>query len=297
LNEKIAQIVDSAGNLPRDILEKYQIIEVPFYYTFDGDTYFQENAEYSTVDFYQIMQERSNQAPRTAAPNMNDWIQAFKKAHENGYKKIIVTTISQALSSSYNNANLAQKMYLSNVKDLEIEIIASNSCSCGQAALEIKIAQMIHDAYLSWKDICTITKASIPYLTTLFTVKDLYYMKAGGRIGGATAFMGHILNIKPICEFVKGVVRPVKAVRGRNNSLLAMANIAISRLTQLSNPVICTQNALCDEEESFIIKHVLSGLSSDVPIYRGILGTVVGAHSGPASIGIGFVGDIPGNIY
>jgi fatty acid-binding protein DegV len=87
----------------------------------------------------------------------------------------------------------------------------------------------------------------------------------------------------------------VKAVRGRNNALLAIANIAISRITQISNPVICTQNALCDEEETFIIKHLRSGLNFDIPIYRGMLGTVVGAHSGPGSIGIGFVGENPGN--
>lgn len=291
MTKKIAQLVDSAGNLPRDILEKYQITEVPFYYTFDGETYFRENTEYNTVDFYQHMQEHPNQAPRTSAPNVYDWTEAFKKAYENGCQKIIVTTISSALSASFNNANLARKMFLSSVKDLEIEIITSNSCTCGQAALEIKIAQMIHEANLSWEEICAITKDSISYLTTLFTVKDLFYMKAGGRIGGATAFLGQIMNIKPICEFVNGVVKPVSAVRGRKKSLLAIADNVISRITKVANPVICTQNALCEEDELFMIEHLRAGLNYAGPIYRGMLGAVVGAHSGPGSIGIGFVGD------
>lgn len=289
---KIAQIVDSAGNLPREILKQHQIIEVPFYYTFDGDNYFRENVEYDTASFYQHMQEHPNLAPRTSAPNVHDWIQAFKEAHEKGCQKIITTTISSALSASFNNANIARKMFLSSVKNIEIEIISSNSCSCGQAALEIKIAQMIHNAFLSWEEICAVTKACIPNLTTLFTVQDLFYMKAGGRIGGATAFLGQIMNIKPICEFVNGVVKPVKAVRGRKKSLLAIADNIISRINQVANPVICTQNALCAEEESFLIEYLRSKLNYDGLIHRGILGAVVGAHSGPGSIGIGYVGEI-----
>lgn len=291
MNEKIAQIVDSAGNIPREILKKYQIREVPFYYTFDGDSYFRENTKHDGVAFYQHMHEHSDQVPRTAAPNVNDWTQAFEEAYKTGCHKIIVTTISQALSSSFNNANLARKMYLSAVKDLEIEILTSNSCACGQAALEIKIAQMIHDVRLNWGDIRARTKAMLPYLTTLFTVQNLIYMKAGGRIGGATAFMGQIMNIKPICEFIDGVVRPVKSVRGRKKSLITMVDHIFSRIKQVSNPVICMQNALCEEEESFMLDYLCSGLGYHGPIYRGMLGVVVGAHSGPGSIGLGYVGE------
>ncbi|MEL7568057.1 MAG: DegV family protein [Dehalobacterium sp.] len=291
MKEKIAQIVDSAGNMPREVLKKYHIREVPFYYTFDGDNYFQENTKHDGMAFYRHMKEHSDQVPRTSAPNVDDWTQAFEEAYKNGCHKIIVTTISQALSSSFNNANLARKMYLSKVKDIEIDIITSNSCACGQAALEIKIAQMIHDARLNWDDICTRAKGMIPSLTTFFTVQNLFYMKVGGRIGGATAFMGHIMNIKPICEFADGVVRPVKSVRGRKKSLTTMVDYFISRIKRVSNPVICTQNALCEDEELFMVDYLCSGLGYHGPVYRGMLGVIVGAHSGPGSIGLGFVGE------
>jgi fatty acid-binding protein DegV len=58
------------------------------------------------------------------------------------------------------------------------------------------------------------------------------------------------------------------------------------------NPIVCTQNALCEEDESFIIDYLHSKLGYCIPVYRGMLGAVVGSHSGPGSIGIGFVGGI-----
>jgi DegV family protein with EDD domain len=292
LIEKIAQLVDSAGNLPREILTKYQIREVPFYYSFDRNTYFRENIDQDTLDFYRHMQQHPDQVPLTAAPNVNDWTKAFEEAYRQGYRKMIVTTISSGLSASFQNASMARDLYLSLIKDVEIELMTSTSCTCGQAAMEIKIAQMINEAQLSWQDICVRAKASINGLTTLFTVKSLVYMKAGGRIGGATAFMGKLINIKPICEFVNGAVRPVKAVRGSKKALLTMVDECCLRIKQVSNPVICIQNALCEEDESFIIDYLRSMLDYDGPIYRGMLGAVVGAHSGPGSIGIGYVGGI-----
>lgn len=293
MREKIAHLVDSAGNLPREILNKYQIIEIPFYYTFDGKTYFRENVDEDNANFFRHMQEHPQQVPRTAAPNVNDWLQAFQRVCQQGFHKIIVTTISSGLSASFQNASLARNMYLlsEEAHETEIEIMASSSCACGQAALEIKIAQMIHDDQLSWEEICLRVKALIPGLTTLFTVKNLIYMKAGGRIGGATAFMGRLINIKPICEFINGVVRPLKAVRGSKKALMAMADECCSRIKQVTNPVICVQNALCEEDESFMIDYLHSLLAYDGPIYRGMLGAVVGAHSGPGSIGIGYVGE------
>jgi DegV family protein with EDD domain len=292
LIEKIAQLVDSAGNLPREILKMYRIREVPFYYTFDRNTYFRENIDQDTTDFYRHMQQHPDQVPLTAAPNVNDWTEAFDEAYQQGYRKMIVTTISSDLSASFQNASIARNMYLSQIKDVEIELLTSTSCTCGQAALEIKIAQMINEAQLSWQDTCIRAKAGINRLTTLFTVKNLIYMKAGGRIGGATAFMGKLINIKPVCEFVNGVVRPVKAVRGSKKALLSMVDECCLRIKQVSNPVICTQNALCEEDEFFMIDYLRSKLGYDVPVYSGMLGAVVGAHSGPGSIGIGYVGDV-----
>lgn len=287
--EKIAQIVDSSGNLPREILKKFKIKEVPFYYTFDGEKHYRENVDFSTIDFYRQMENNHNTVPKTSAPNINDWLSVFKELYSAGYRKFIVTTISSHLSSSFQNVILARQAYLKSQKDTQIEIIPTNNCAAGQAALEIKIAHMINEGLLSFEKIIAQAKRLVPNITTLFSVHNLVYMKAGGRIGGATAFLGQIINIKPICEFVNGVVKPIKAVRGRKKSLTALVDIVQSRVNNINNTIIFTQNAICEEDESYLIDYLRKKLNYTGTIYRNIISATIGAHSGPGSIGIGFL--------
>lgn len=289
LNEKIAQLVDSAGNLPREIIKKYSIKEIPFYYTFDGKKYFAENRELTHEEFYQHMKDYPDMVPKTAAPNPEDWISGFEDFYKKEFKKFVVTTISSELSASFQNACLAKDIYVERKRDVDIRVISSRSCTCGQAALEIGVARSIKNGCNNLNNLSKKITSMISSMSTLFTVETLKYMKAGGRIGGASAFLGKLINIKPISEFVNGVVKPIKVVRGRKKSLEKMTNIALSRIKNPDKTIICTQQALCKEDETYIVKLLKDTLGKGIKISTGLLGTVIGAHSGPGSIGIGFV--------
>lgn len=126
-------------------------------------------------------------------------------------------------------------------------------------------------------------------MVSLFSVNELTYMRAGGRIGGATALLGKLINIKPVCEFVDGVVHPINAVRSRNKALLALVNKAVKRINPAEEAVICVQHALCQEDASFLITQLRERLNYHGPIYQSPVGAVIGSHSGPSAIGIGLV--------
>lgn len=287
--QKIGQLVDSSGNLPRDIIAKYDIKEVPLTFTFGGQKYYRENIDYSNNDFYLHMKEYPEQVPRTSAVNVNDWLKALEELYQKGCRRFIISTISSKLSATFQNAGIACNDFLSAKKDAEVELIDTNSCACGQAALEIKIAHLIKQSNLSWDDIVKRIKKIIPQVNSLFSVQELTYMKAGGRIGGATAFLGNLIKIKPVCEFINGEVQSLKAVRGRKKSLIYLTDLVASRITNINHVVIVTQNALCNDDEDFMIDYLRSKLNYQDEIYRGFVGTTVGAHSGPGSIGIGFI--------
>lgn len=289
MNEKIAQLVDSAGNLPRELFKKYSIKEVPLYFSFDNQHYYRENVDYSNTDFYLHMKDKPEQIPKTSAPNVYDWLEGYKEMYAQGYNRLIVTTIASKLSASYQNAVQARDMFLESVKDARVEIFESETCACGQAALEIQIAEMINPRQMHWEDIIKRTKELIPRAVSLFSVQELTYMRAGGRIGGAAAILGELIKIKPVCEFVNGVVHPIKAVRGRNRALQHLVNTCVSRISDVRNTVIVTQHAICEEDELYIIESLKQKLGQEIHIFRSRVGTTVGSHSGPGAIGIGFI--------
>ncbi|UYO99537.1 DegV family protein [Oceanotoga sp. DSM 15011] len=287
MENSIGQICDSASNLPDNLVKEFGILKIPFYITFDDVNFYRHNIDISDEEFFKRMEKNPKKIPKTAAPNINDWYERYEKSYKNGNKDIIVTTISPQLSGSFQNANIAKKQFLEKYKDSNIEVINSKSCTCGQAALEISIAKMIKNNF-KYETVVKKAKETLNTMNTLFSVKTLKYMKEGGRIGGATAFLGKIINIKPIAEFVEGEVKAVKAVRGRKNSLNTMTKIALSRIKEPKNLIICTREALCKNDENYIIE-LLKESFDDIKIYSGTLGAVIGAHSGPGSIGIGFV--------
>jgi DegV family protein with EDD domain len=116
-------------------------------------------------------------------------------------------------------------------------------------------------------------------------------MKAGGRIGGATAFVGKMINIKPVCEFINGVVHPIRPVRSRHKALQTLVNEAVKRMARIQDAVICVQHALCQEDAEFLIQQLREKLNYSRPIYESPVGAVIGSHSGPTAIGIGIVPD------
>lgn len=288
MNKTICQIVDSSGNLPRDFIKQYNISEVPFHFKFDNPNYYCENVDYKITDFYKHMRKYPQKIPQTSAPNIYDWLKVFEEQYARGVREFIVTTISVKLSASFQTAILAKEMFEKSKNDIHMEVISSNTCACGQAALEIGVAKMI-DNNRDFRDIVTTIHKLVTNVSTLFVVNSLIYMKAGGRIGGATAFWGKLISIKPICEFVDGAVRPIKAVRGRKNSLRTMIDVAVSRFVDINKLLIIIQNADCEEDADYIINYLREKTNYIGQIFKSDLGITVGAHSGPGAIGIGFV--------
>jgi DegV family protein with EDD domain len=287
MQQKIAQIVDSAGSIPREILKKYHIVEVAFHINFGGQQQYREHINISSENFYLRMKNQPNSVPKTSIPGIAEWIQAFEEKYAEGYRDFIVTTIAKPLSASLQAATMAADAFIKTHPGAKIEVMESNTCGCGQAALEIKIAQLIEQGQMVTEELVKRIRELLPGVVSLFSVNELTYMRAGGRIGGATAFLGKLINIKPVCEFLGGVVHPIKAVRCRKKALQLLVDEAVKRIKQAEDAVICVQHALCEEDADYLITQLRERLNYHGPIYKSQVGAVVGAHSGPGAIGIG----------
>ncbi|MGS0765661.1 DegV family protein [Syntrophomonas curvata] len=287
MQRKIAQIVDSAGSIPREILKKYHIREVAFHINFGGQQQYREHINISSQEFYLRMKDQPDRIPKTSIPGVAEWTQAFEEKYAEGYRDLIVTTIGKALSSSFQSATMAANAFSKGHPDAKIEVVESNTCACGQAALEIKIAQLIEQGQMVTGELVKRVRELLPGVVSLFSVNELTYMRAGGRIGGAAAFLGKLINIKPVCEFWGGVVRPIKPVRCRKKALQLLVDEAVKRIKQAEEAVICVQHALCEEDADYLVTQLRERLNFNGPIYLSPVGAVIGAHSGPGAIGIG----------
>lgn len=288
MDQTICQIVDSSGNLPRDIIKQYNISEASFYFKFKNTDYVKENVDYETDEFFEHMEKNPDDIPKTSAPNVYDWLSLFKKRYAEGARKFIVTTISSKLSASFQTATSAKEMFEKDYADVPVEVIDSNTCACGQAALEIWIARMIENGK-NYEAIVQKAREMIPRVTTLFAVNSLKYMEAGGRIGAAAALLGVLINIKPVCEFVDGEVRVVKPIVGRKRSIRALVDVALSRITNINRTIIVLQNAKSPKDADYMYQYLREKAKERIQVFSSNLGITVGAHSGPGSIGIGFV--------
>lgn len=292
MTNEICQIVDSSGNIPEDLVEEYQIIEVPFYFKFeDSDDYKKENIDYRTSEFFKKMEENPDNLPQTAAPNMKDWLSAFEEQYAKEVRNYIVTTISSKLSASLQTVTLAKQLYEDEHADVRIEIIDSDTVASGQAALEIWIAKMIAKGK-DYDYIVENAREMVPNLNTIFVTDSLKYMNAGGRIGDAAAFLGKAMSVKPISEFIEGEVEVVKPMIGRKRSLRTIVDIAISRINNIENAIIVVQDANAEKDAKYMYDYIDKKTDDKMIFYKNNLGITVGTHSGPGTIGIGFL-EIP----
>jgi DegV family protein with EDD domain len=283
-------VVDSSSSLPHSAIERYGICEIPFYYKFGSGDYLRENVDGSTDDFYRHMENDPSDLPHTAAPNIYDWLNVIEERYAQGMRRFILMTISSALSSSYQTASSAKQMMEERHTDVKVEAVNANTCACGLAAFELAVAKLV-DAGRPYEEIVSAITAMKDKVVSLFSVRDLTYMRAGGRIGGATAFIGQLVCIKPVCAFVGGVVKPVRAVPGRKKALKFMVDHAISKMEDPMSQVISVQNAMFPEDAQYILDYFRSRTGYSGEIFSSDLGIVVGSHSGPGAIGIGFVRD------
>lgn len=290
MSSAVCLVVDSSSSLPHSAIERYHICEVPFYYKFGEGDYLRENVDGSTSDFYLHMEADPADLPHTAAPSIYDWLDVFEAQYALGARQFVTMTIATALSASCQAADSAGQMLSERHPDAKVAALNPNTCACGLAAFELAIAAMIEAGRPYEEVVDTILALREPgHVTSLFSVRDLTYMRAGGRIGGATAFIGQLINIKPVCEFVNGVVKPVRAVPGRRKSLKFMVDTAIARMDDPQKQIISVQNAVYPEDAEYILSYFRSRTGCTGEIFHSDLGLVVGSHSGPGAIGIGFV--------
>lgn len=287
--EKIGLIVDTAGDIPREIVKEFNIIEVPFFLYFEGEenVVYKENITLQPEDFFRIMREKKKH-PRTSQPNMEDYLKPMEELVNEGYKNILVMTLSSKFSGSNQSAQLAKDEMKKKYPDVRVEVFDTKSATLGEGIQQIIAAKMIKKGALSFDEIIKKLEIIRNKTKVFFTVEDLYFFYLGGRLGKGQAFLGNIMNLKPIMAVEDGEVAPVEKVRGRKKSLTRIAELAKENIKDYEHLVIGSPHADCPDDQLFLIEYFREITGYKGEIITRIMGTTIGAHPGPGTTGLCF---------
>ena len=213
----------------------------------------------------------------------------FEKTAKRG-SDILYIGISSALSGTVQSARVAAELIKEKYPERNIVVYDSLAASLGQGLLVYKAAVMKKDGS-SMEDIVKMLDDKKLKLCHWFTVDDLFFLSRGGRVSTTTAFMGTLLNIKPVLHVDdEGRLIPVGKVRGRKQSL----NYLIDKFRELNisgeNSIIAISHGDCLEDAEYV-KNELSKTYKFDNIIINCIDPVIGAHSGPGTLALFFVGE------
>lgn len=283
----IKLFTDTSANLPVSITKEYDIEVVPFSYTVNGkEVPYSADTDFNGRAFYEAM--RAGAEVKTSMINVSDFMAAFEPWIAKG-DAVIYVGMSGGISGTANSAKLAAEELLEKYPAAKIAAIDTYAASLGEGFLVIETAKMIErgDPFLKIVKKIELLRKN---MCQFFTVDDLAYLRKGGRISGAAAVVGTVLNIKPILRGDEnGKIVLCGKIRGFNKSMEALANkydelvfdkTADVGIAHADNP-----------EGAQRLEDILRTKGFSGELLKVVYEPVTGSHVGPGTIALFFMGE------
>lgn len=273
----IAIVTDSTADLTPEMVEEMGVTIVPLRVIFGNEAY-REGVDITTEEFYERL-VKSRQLPTTSAPSVGD----FQEAYERLLKEVdSIVSIHIGAKLSPGTVQAAQTARQSLAKPERVEIVDSQAASL---AIGFAIMEAVEATRAGAKlaEVKAAAESAVERTHVLFMLDTLEYLRRGGRIGRARAYLGALLSVKPILTLREGEVYPEERVRTRARGLeriiqsgIKHQNVKLAAVAHSTTP---------DEAES--IRERLAMAFPNVKVHLVRCGPVLGTHAGPGIVGVG----------
>ena len=279
---------DTTTDLPEDYIKKHNLGIMSLTYTLEGTTYSKENP-LDVKLFYEKM--RNGSMPTTSQVNPENAKNIFLPYLKDGYD-ILHIAFSSGLSGSYNSARIAAEELSEEFPERKITAIDSLAASLGEGLLVHK-AVMLKEQGADLDTVADWVEQNKLHIVHNFTVDDLFHLHRGGRVSKATAILGTMINVKPILHVDdEGHLIALSKVRGRKKSLQALVDSMEKQMGAYKNQndivFISHGDSLADAQYVADLVKQRFGIESFLINY---VGPTIGAHSGPGTIALFYMGD------
>ncbi|NPV86125.1 MAG: DegV family protein [Anaerolineae bacterium] len=280
---KIAVVTDSTADIPEEIAAGKPIFKIPLQIVWDGVT-FQDGVDINPVEFYARLRSGKT-LPTTSQPSPEKFKALYSQLLEKGYE-ILSVHISSRLSGTINAALQAKGM----LAGAPIEVVDSltSSIALGMQVLTAAEAALRGDSLLACK---TLVEQARERAGIFFVLETLEYLRRGGRIGGAAAFLGALLNIHPILETRNGIIDAVDRTRSLRKGLNRVIDLLEKRVEQARSINLAVVHANTPVEAQAFLDQAVQRLrrfniQSSFCTY---VSPVLATHTGPAGLGLAFL--------
>lgn len=276
--EKIAILVDSGSDVPRKLVEKYNMYVAPLNIIYKDKEYV-DGVDITTEE---VLDRLTEEIPSTSLPTGDTIQKLFDEIKKDGYEKVLAVTLSSGLSGTHNIIELIA----SQQEDLEVFVLDTKNISIASGFNAIQAAEYIKEG-MDWESLTQTVSKNIKNTKVFFTVSTLEYLRAGGRIGLVASILASRLKIRPIISCNEdGIYYSVSKVRGHKRSINKSLELAVEHLDGAENYNLGVVHAGVEEEAQEIKKRLLEKLPDASLVVEGQISPVLSVHTGPGSIGI-----------
>ncbi len=273
-------VTDSVSDLPPEVAQELGITVVPLNVCFGTEVY-HDGIDLTTEQFYDRL-VHSEILPVTSVPSPGAFAETYDRLAEEA-DGIITITVSSKLSGTYEVA--LQGMGLMK-KECRVEVVDSQWAIMAEGFLAITAARAAQ-AGANLDELVNLIQSNIPRVDFHAAFDTLEYLKKGGRIGKAQAFLGSMLKINPIITLKDGVVEPAGKTRSRAKAIEYLYDFVMS-YSNIEEMAI--EDAACSDDAELLVKRISSKFPKE-RIYRSKTTPVIGTHAGPGLLAVSVLGD------
>lgn len=278
---------DSCADLDPKMYQDLEVECQPLSFNLDGTTYvnWPDGRDISFADFYAKL--RAGGSSSTSQVNTVQFMDTFRPTLDSG-KDLLYIAFSSGLSGTVNSAKLAADDLAAEYPGAKIMVVDSLAASLGQGLLVWHAVQQKRQGK-TIEEVAAWLEGNKLNLAHWFTVDDLNFLKRGGRLSGAAALFGTMLNIKPVLHVDNdGHLIAMEKVRGRKQSLDALVKHMEDAAIKPAGQMVFISHGDAKEEAEYVAEEVKRRLGV-TDVYLNYIGPVIGSHSGPSTMALFFV--------
>lgn len=273
-------VIDSTSDVTDEIIEKYNLKVVPLTVNFEKQSYL-DKIELSSKDFFEKL-AAADKLPTTTLVSPGAFVETFSEILLEG-DKVLGLFVASEFSGTYDSARMARNMIGSN----DIHIIDTRSVCLGSFALILEAIELVQQNK-TIEEIVEILNRLKEKIVVVAALDTLKYLEKGGRLSKGQAVVGSLLNIKPIVAIKDGEIKVIEKLRGKNKTVKWFDEWIEKNNYDLSDKTVLLFHGNAYDQLK-LLRETIEDKYKIKNIIENEIGPVIGTHSGPGVLGMGFL--------